>query len=578
MNKDKVTGPGDKVVRTAAVLCTLAFGLWPLTNLHAAGDADDTQDVLYVGMPHPVLIRLHLRVEDRSAVKHWDDCLEKFFAHLDRNRSGGLDPIEARKAPSAQQMLQFFQGNVYIFTNPRARPGAGQVDFAQLDSDRDGKVTLDEFKEFYRKNGAGPVVAQAGFAYFNPGGQDGLTDAVFNLLDTNKDGKLSRAELEAAEQVLMKYDGDDNELISQQELGLNGFAQRFRRPVQVQLPGGRMAPQPSNLMLVARDDGRRAAGRLQIARDILARYDKDRDGKLSPDEIGFPKKLFDELDRNKDGKLNVLELVRWAREKPAGEFTVRLRDSGAMMRRQAMMRHGGKVGDMSVDLEGVRITVVGQSAALARNTAQFLQNQFEQLDGDNKGFITRKQVENQQYAYLRGLFDLGDRNNDGRLTRQEIKDCLALLTALQGAQVQLSIASTGQGLFQTLDANGDGQLSVRELRNAWKALAAFDRDGDGCISRNEFPQQFRLTVARSPQGFAGNFPVVQPGMPGRALPRGAGRGPLWFRKMDRNSDGDVSRREWLGTREQFDQIDTDRDGLISVEEAEAYDARVRKKE
>jgi len=46
--------------------------------------------------------------------------------------------------------------------------------------------------------------------------------------------------------------------------------------------------------------------------------------------------------------------------------------------------------------------------------------------------------------------------------------------------------------------------------------------------------------------------------------------------MDRNGDGDVSRREFLGSAEQFKRIDTDGDGLISVEEAERYDAEVRK--
>ena len=48
-------------------------------------------------------------------------------------------------------------------------------------------------------------------------------------------------------------------------------------------------------------------------------------------------------------------------------------------------------------------------------------------------------------------------------------------------------------------------------------------------------------------------------------------GPLWFRKLDRNRDGDVSRKEWMFSEEEFRRIDTDGDGLISVEEAERYD-------
>jgi len=37
--------------------------------------------------------------------------------------------------------------------------------------------------------------------------------------------------------------------------------------------------------------------------------------------------------------------------------------------------------------------------------------------------------------------------------------------------------------------------------------------------------------------------------------------------MDRNRDGDVSHREFLGPRTQFDRLDRDRDGLIDPEEA-----------
>jgi hypothetical protein len=66
---------------------------------------------------------------------------------------------------------------------------------------------------------------------------------------------------------------------------------------------------------------------------------------------------------------------------------------------------------------------------------------------------------------------------------------------------------------------------------------------------------------------------------GPARPRGSGstpvRGPLWSRKLDRNQDGDVSRREFAGTDEQFARIDTDGDGLISVVEADRADTVFR---
>jgi hypothetical protein len=39
----------------------------------------------------------------------------------------------------------------------------------------------------------------------------------------------------------------------------------------------------------------------------------------------------------------------------------------------------------------------------------------------------------------------------------------------------------------------------------------------------------------------------------------------------------VSRVEFLGSREQFNGIDANGDGIITPEEAEAFDARVRPK-
>lgn len=62
--------------------------------------------------------------------------------------------------------------------------------------------------------------------------------------------------------------------------------------------------------------------------------------------------------------------------------------------------------------------------------------------------------------------------------------------------------------------------------------------------------------------------IVSPGYP-EQLSRTAGVAPEWFQKMDRNADGDVSRREFTGSPAQFQRVDADGDGLISREEARA---------
>ena len=54
---------------------------------------------------------------------------------------------------------------------------------------------------------------------------------------------------------------------------------------------------------------------------------------------------------------------------------------------------------------------------------------------------------------------------------------------------------------------------------------------------------------------------------GPASPPPTTTGPGWFQRMDRNHDGEISRREFLGPRPLFDRYDKNGDGVIEPGEA-----------
>jgi hypothetical protein len=125
----------------------------PAAEAPAAGPALDLQDLAFLHPARPVLLRLHIRLDGQPFQTRWDDALRALFQFLDADGDGTLSPAELKHAPSAHQFQQQLQGDIAL--EPEPAP-----ELAEVDWNKDGKVTLAELMAHYRQAGIGPLQLQ----------------------------------------------------------------------------------------------------------------------------------------------------------------------------------------------------------------------------------------------------------------------------------------------------------------------------------------------------------------------------------------------------------------------------------
>jgi Ca2+-binding EF-hand superfamily protein len=548
---------------------------------------EDIQDLVFLHAPQPLRMRLHVSIDGKAPSVAWDAFLDKLFAYYDLNNDGYLSQQEATKIMPPNMYTMGFN---LIFNGGRRGGGNQRVNFADIDTNKDGKISREEFGAYFRKSQFLPMQVQ-----IQPPNRQAeqYTDALYKHLNKKGDGKLTPKDLQDAWTILLKLDNDEDEIITAQELmqrQSNPFYGGDVEAIEEQQMAMRQPQTPPPSAFISLDPSqpieeqvKQLQGRLPLAA-WPAGFGR------APGLPTFVTKIFEEKEK--------VLFTQWLQRPPDLEFDVQLGD---------MAEGVGRVLSLGSEPAGVRLTKTSGNGApyakaaksgadgilritmpdalleMARVGGQFNRNfdgnmtyyldQFKMAAGDQKYLTKDKLQENPYISFLVNVFEDADRNGDGKLTLEELKTFFEAITGGPGSQTYVSIVDQGRSLFSLIDTNHDNRLSQREMLNFAKNFSTFDKNGDGSIERTELPRQFRLSVSQGPPNGRFGPQVIAFGGMGNTLVRSVGKGPIWFQRMDRNKDGDVSRREFLGSPEEFKEIDEDGDGLISAEEALKYDLK-----
>ncbi|HEY1599278.1 MAG TPA: hypothetical protein VGG64_06730 [Pirellulales bacterium] len=528
-----------------------------------ADDPTNVQDLVLLHIGRPIIIRLHIRLAGQGYQATWGDCLWDRFQELDADANGSLDHDE------------FQRGDWSTFTERRTKAGTVRgeaITFLDLDTNpQDDVISFTELVE---------QLAQCCFG-LNRAVQRRATaagDPLFALLDHDRDGQLDSQEMTAGIETLYRFDRDEDEMFSQFELRADGnpFADSvYENPGQ--------AGQASGELILAPIPDQTAEA---VCQAIMARYDRPAQGetpadrRLSREELRLADDQFVAADANGDGGIDAAELQAWYTSRPPdAELSVVL-DSGVPndKRLQVINSTGASesgivqsavAADGSLVIRGTafELDVRASGSGEPKQVAESARQLFKRGDMDKNDYLDKNELRR-----VRGgaEFSRIDKDHDGKIFVEEYVEYITRQTEIASQRTSAVFSDRGSTLFELMDTNRNGQLATRELRTLPQVVSGWDNDHDGKIKHDDIPRRYQLQFApgagNATANNVGTFTVAARS-PNNA--RLSGTGPEWFQRMDRNRDGDLSRREFLGTRADFLRLDADHDGLMNPKEAEA---------
>lgn len=448
------------------------------------------------------LLNLRLELNGQPLSQVWAKAFDQLYLYHDRNGDGRLSVEEASRLPSPYALRQLLWNPVSQFQGQVLRG-------SELDQNGDTLIDRVELANFYRRHGSGGATIGAGLAPAT----EALNSALIRQLDTSSDEVVSTAEWEQAGQTLSRLDANTDEFITPEEL-----VPRLTYPGTSGSHWWR-AGEPLN--------------------------------RQHPVTQQLPLRLLPALDAEFASQLEIApETSRFIAPEPtAPAETLHWKPGDTPSRRR-------------LHLDRIHLVVLsqpGQLSRLAQETAERVRNRFRSADTNADGSLDRTETGKKDQSDLRALFPVADLNADGCLTAEELRRWIALQEQLAAVQVQVSVLDFRRGLFELLDGDNDGRLSLRELRDTANVIQSAGLSTVNRFDSGRLPLQVRL--------------IISQGQPQPPQPLSPAHAPGWFQAMDRNRDGDLSPREFIGTPEIFQQLDRNADGLLTPEEAVSNPAK-----
>lgn len=501
----------------------------------------DLRDVFLLLDGGPIHLRLRVGLGGVSLGESRRSYVTDLLKKLDKDHDGKLTRAESAASP--------------LFRT-KQRPGASQfLDTLKTQAPlarRDLEQTIDRF--------GGEIIA-----YRQDLSSSKNDVEVFKLLDTNTSGLLEPSELSAARDLIMSKDGDGDECVAFQEF--------FPPPPLVDPRLAMTTPgmtTPITPLASVADMIRDAAEPLLPAR-LLKKYDKKRDLQLDAAELGWTPGRLAVCDTDGNGKLDAEELKHVGEAVPDAELAVDLAalqgNGGALQLPQTggkRMDDAGRPDYAKVSFGSAVITFSLRNLDPISLAIENAMRQFNNLDADANGYLDKDET-SLRTRFERGLFDLIDGDGDAKIFADEMKEYVRARSEPAATACRMNVYDTGYGFFMALDANADGRVSVRETRQSSTALAQLDRDGKPGIGQTEPVRHFHIEFVRGGYQLFGPSEQLVAQTP--AFQQRRASGPIWFQKMDRNNDGDLTWNEFLGPREVFHTLDADVDTLLDPNEA-----------